>query len=41
MLGNAVPVNLGRYVGRCIQDYVAEAGGVVEMSGPRCGAEKL
>ena len=28
MLGNAVPVNLGRYVGLCIKDYVAEAGGM-------------
>lgn len=28
MLGNAVPVNLGRYVGLCIKDYVAEAEGV-------------
>ena len=27
MLGNAVPVNLGRYVGRCIQEYVAEVSG--------------
>ena len=31
MLGNAVPVNLGRYVGRCIQEYVAEiSGGAVK-----------
>ena len=27
MLGNAVPVNLGRYVGRGIQEYVAEVSG--------------